>query len=200
MLVVMGPNWLAAKDGHGRRRLDDSSDFVRLEIAGALAREIRVIPILVDGATAISAAELPDDLKLLARRQAIEVRHDRFGSDADQLAETLRVLILAPPVSARPASTVSKSEVSGTWSGELRHADCTFKRTWILKSDGQFESSHNELGFVEKGSWRLESDELLVIFPWGTIFRGQVNDSVCRGICLPQTGAQGDFEMHKIGP
>ena len=83
LLVVIGPNWLNAKDESGRRRLDDPDDFVAIEIAAALTRDIRVIPVLVDGARMPKASELPDSLKPLARRQAAEVRHAHFGQDAD---------------------------------------------------------------------------------------------------------------------
>ena len=43
-LIVIGPNWLNARDESGGRRLDDPDDFVAIEIAAALARDIRVIP------------------------------------------------------------------------------------------------------------------------------------------------------------
>src|SRR5262252_3232601 len=49
-LAVIGPNWLDAKDEDGRRRFDNPDDFVAIEIAAALARDICVIPVLVDGA------------------------------------------------------------------------------------------------------------------------------------------------------
>ena len=79
VLVVIGPNWLNAKDESGGRRLDNPDDFVAIEIAAALARGIRVIPVLVDGARMPKAGELPDLLKPLVRRQAAEVRHAHFG-------------------------------------------------------------------------------------------------------------------------
>ena len=40
----MGQQWLNIKDEAGNRRLDSSEDFVRIEIATALSRDIRVIP------------------------------------------------------------------------------------------------------------------------------------------------------------
>src|SRR5262245_43923330 len=86
-LVVIGPHWLEAKDENGARRLDNPDDFVVIEIATALARNIRVIPILVDGARMPKAGELPSSLKALARRQAVEVRQLHFGRDADALTE-----------------------------------------------------------------------------------------------------------------
>src|SRR5262245_14781790 len=50
MLVVIGPNWLNAKDDAGQPRLQQPDDFVAIEIAAARSRDIRVIPVLVDGA------------------------------------------------------------------------------------------------------------------------------------------------------
>ena len=86
-LVVIGPRWLEVKDDSGGRRLDNPDDFVVIEIATALARNIRVIPVLVDGARVPKAGELPDPLKALARRQAVEVRQLHFGRDAEALVE-----------------------------------------------------------------------------------------------------------------
>jgi hypothetical protein len=90
LLVVIGPNWLNAKDESGERRLDNPDDFVAIEIAAALARDIRVIPVLVDGARMPKTKELPDSLKPLVRRQAAEVRHTRFGHDAEALVARMR--------------------------------------------------------------------------------------------------------------
>jgi len=49
LLAVIGPNWFDMRDEDGIRRLDNPTDFVRIEIAAALQREIPVIPILLDG-------------------------------------------------------------------------------------------------------------------------------------------------------
>src|SRR4051794_9934417 len=52
LLAVIGPHWLDAADAHGQRRLDDPRDFTRLELSTGLRNEhVRVIPVLVDGAT-----------------------------------------------------------------------------------------------------------------------------------------------------
>ena len=78
LIAVIGPNWLTAADEKGNRRLDDPNDFVRLEIATALQRDIRVIPILLNGTKIPNLSELPDDLKGLATRNGFSVRHDFF--------------------------------------------------------------------------------------------------------------------------
>jgi hypothetical protein len=65
LIAIIGTQWLSCSDAEGRRRLDDPEDFVRVEIATALRREIRVIPVLLDGATMPRQSDLPDDLQLL---------------------------------------------------------------------------------------------------------------------------------------
>ena len=51
LLAVIGDKWLTVADERGGRRLDDSEDFVRIEIEAALTRKVRIIPILVEGAS-----------------------------------------------------------------------------------------------------------------------------------------------------
>jgi tetratricopeptide (TPR) repeat protein len=102
ILVIIGPNWLTAKDESGGRRLDNPDDFVAIEIATALERDIRVVPVLVDGATMPKARDLPEPLKSLARRQAVEVRQFHFGRDAEALIERVREAFDGDTVNLRP--------------------------------------------------------------------------------------------------
>ena len=89
MLVVIGPQWLTAQTSDGKRRIDQDNDFVRLEIEAALSLDLRVIPVLVGGASMPSAEELPASLKPLARRQAQEISDRRWDYDVDQLFATM---------------------------------------------------------------------------------------------------------------
>ena len=89
-LTVIGPSWLDAKDEAGRRRIDRPDDFVAVEIAAALAHDIPVIPVLVDGARMPQVSELPDSLEPLARCEAVEVRRLDFDRDAETLVERVR--------------------------------------------------------------------------------------------------------------
>jgi tetratricopeptide (TPR) repeat protein len=100
-LAIIGPNWLDAKDGDGRRRFDNPDDFVTVEIAAALARNIRVIPVLVDGARTPKADKLPDSIKPLVRRNAVEVRNTNFGRDAEALASKVREALKDAPAVPR---------------------------------------------------------------------------------------------------
>jgi PDZ domain/TIR domain len=96
-IAVIGPNWLDARNEQGDRRLHAPDDFVTIEIAAALARDIRVIPVLVDGARMPKASDLPGPLMPLVRRHAINVRHDHFGRDAEALIEKIREALPAKP-------------------------------------------------------------------------------------------------------
>ncbi|MET0682180.1 MAG: TIR domain-containing protein [Casimicrobiaceae bacterium] len=92
LIVIIGLGWLAT-DNARKRRLDDPKDFVRIETAAALARDIRVVPVLVDGAVMPRAEELPPDLAPLARRQAVELSHKYWDATSAELIRTLeRVL------------------------------------------------------------------------------------------------------------
>ena len=102
LLAVIGPTWLDAKDASGRRRIEDPDDFVVIEITTALARNIRVIPVLVDGARMPKAGELPDPLKALARRHAVELGQLHFGRDVEALVETVREALNGQAGSLRP--------------------------------------------------------------------------------------------------
>ena len=93
LLAVIGPHWLDARDQAGKRRLDNDKDYVRIEIASALKRDIAVIPVLLDGTTMPSEESLPDNLKSLVRRQALELRHTRFAADADAIIHALEAVV-----------------------------------------------------------------------------------------------------------
>jgi hypothetical protein len=111
LLAVIGPHWLDAKDKTGTPRLDNEKDYVRIELASALKRDIAVIPVLVDGATMPPEESLSDDLKPLAFRHALELRHSRFSADADAIVQALesavpRRLNLMPLIGAAVAAVL----------------------------------------------------------------------------------------------
>jgi hypothetical protein len=88
LIAVIGPGWIKAAGERGRR-LDDADDFVRVEIRTALARRIRVIPVLVGGAEMVSDEQLPDDLKPLARWNAIRIVEDYYDEGIEKLVRSL---------------------------------------------------------------------------------------------------------------
>lgn len=114
LIVVIGRQWLTIADKSGRRRLEDPADFVRVEIESALARKIRVIPVLVQDAPMPRADELPPSLARLARRHGIELSDDRWKYDVDRLAQTIRDLLadLTPGPSKGRSSAPGSSPAS----------------------------------------------------------------------------------------
>lgn len=90
-LVLIGREWLDARDAAGRRRLDHEHDYVRLEIAAALARPgVVVIPVLVEDARMPAETDLPAAIRPLARRHAVSLRDESWDVDVDRLERSLR--------------------------------------------------------------------------------------------------------------
>jgi hypothetical protein len=119
LLALIGEEWLTTTDEHGRRRLDNPEDFVRLEIEAALARNVRVIPILIDGARMPRADELPASLARLVRRQALELSPARFDFDTGRLLKVLdRTLDEVRTAQQEAASMRAPEEASEQWARE----------------------------------------------------------------------------------
>ena len=108
-VVLIGRHWLDITDAAGKRRLDNPDDWVRLEIAALLERNIRVIPVLVGDAVMPQSTELPECLKPLARRNAYEISDLRFHTDVDRLIQVLeKITNVQPSQSFWESSNVSE--------------------------------------------------------------------------------------------
>ncbi|MDX8034108.1 TIR domain-containing protein [Lentzea sp. BCCO 10_0856] len=92
LLAVIGNSWLSA---HGQR-LHEDDDQVRIEIETALRRGIRVIPLLLEGTEMPRAIQLPDALRKLASRNAVQVRYDTLRQDMSHLVEALEKVMRLP--------------------------------------------------------------------------------------------------------
>lgn len=95
LLVLIGPRWPGLRDSQPPR-LHDPGDFVHQEVAAGLARGMRVIPLLFDGAVMPGEAELPVPLRPLARRQALAIDASRFAADVERLVAVLREALGQP--------------------------------------------------------------------------------------------------------
>jgi len=89
LVVVIGPRWLTLTDEAGERRIDDPRDWVRREIAEALARGLRVVPVLTGGAALPAEADLPADIAGLSSRQYLPLRHRYTRPDLAFLVERI---------------------------------------------------------------------------------------------------------------
>ncbi len=91
LLVLIGEKWLTIADENGRRRIDNKNDYVNLEIAAAIQHNVRIVPVLIDNVKMPTEEALPDNIKSLAKKQAIEIRHSNFYSDTDLLVSGLEL-------------------------------------------------------------------------------------------------------------
>jgi formylglycine-generating enzyme required for sulfatase activity len=107
----------------GRRRLDDPEDFVRLEIATALARDITVIPVLVDGARIPPRNDLPENIAGLPDHQYSELSNRNWNQGADRLVRLIRRKLaerdearrVKKKTAAAPATTLAKRRGRVMW-------------------------------------------------------------------------------------
>jgi hypothetical protein len=121
-LAVIGPRWARVRK-RLRRRIFQANDFVRLETMVALNRPIKVIPVLVGGATIPAAETLPGSIAEIAGRHAKSISHARFREDAKELAEiTRRALATAVPL------TEAQVQVERVRVGQLITADLEGRR------------------------------------------------------------------------
>jgi hypothetical protein len=90
VLAVIGKGWLDSRDAAGNRRLEDTGDFVRIEITSALNQGKRVIPVLVGDAQMPHPEDLPEALRPLTRRNAVRLTHERFRADTQDLIKAIQ--------------------------------------------------------------------------------------------------------------
>ena len=126
LLALIGAQWLTITDEHGQTRLDNPDDFVRLEIEAALTRDVRVIPILVDGAQMPRPDQLPPSLAKLARRQALELSPSHFEFDTSRLNKALDTTLAEvradPPVTEPEVAVLPHAQV---WNAPARNPHFT---------------------------------------------------------------------------
>jgi len=119
LLALIGEEWLIVKEADGSRRIDNPKDWVRWEIEAALAHNVPVIPILIDGAGMPKADDLPPSLAEMRSRNSFDLDQGRFKAGLDRLVEVVGDII----VEERQWITVYKSRSSGFSLSDF-HMDC----------------------------------------------------------------------------
>jgi tetratricopeptide (TPR) repeat protein len=150
-IAVIGPNWLDTRNEKDERRLDAPDDFVAIEIAAALTRDIRVIPVLVDGARMPKVGDLPEPLKPLVRRQAMDVRNTHFGRDAEALIGKIREALSDKPIRAnrwRVAAGVVVALLVLGWIG-LFATGMPTTLLWTVQSDPRVQAEKERLAAAQ---------------------------------------------------
>ena len=124
-----------------QRRLDDPTDFVRLEIATALRRDVRVIPVLVQGASMLSEHDLPGELKSLVWHNAIELSHSRWDYDMQSLIQALERVVKPTPAATPVQPVGSRKILRNIVIGALVASAVTIGGYWISTRSHQPQTS-----------------------------------------------------------
>ena len=163
LLAIIGPHWLTVADEMGRRRLEDPDDIVRLEIEAALARDVRVIPVLVEGAVMPQRQDLPESLAGLLRRHAFVMRHESFRSDVERLIASIEAVAgpLRPQAHPAPAEPPGEATAgaSGKWRLELIGAVRT-RKTFRLSAGDETHKIVVHLAMLGSDTIEVDSDRI----------------------------------------
>ena len=84
-LVFIGVRWLEPVQATGKARIWEADDHVRAEVRAAMARSIRVLPVLVSGASMPKPEQLPEDIRAITTKNALPLRHESFDDDTERL-------------------------------------------------------------------------------------------------------------------
>lgn len=187
LVALIGDDWVSASEEQGRR-LDNPADFVRLEIAAAIARGIPIIPVLVEGAAMPRAEELPEDLRPLLRYQAFEIRDTRFDAEAQDLIRAIEDLIQSSagrdprkPLPHRPSAWAWLGLGIAALVGLLALILHPIDRTGDLSGEWRAEATNSRghlLSIVL--NLRIQAGQVLgdVTYPTGT---GSIEEGVIHG-------------------
>lgn len=140
LIAVIGPRWLTVADGAGRSRLHQPGDWVREEIATALAGGKLVIPVLLEAVARPEPAQLPADLAGLCALQAVRMDHRTIDTAVAALADRIAPLLAAQ----RTRSAAPASASAGAGAGAGAEADAWLD-VWNLPARGRHFVERDEL-------------------------------------------------------
>ena len=83
VLVLIGPDW-------SLERLSNSEDWVRIEIASALEKQVPIIPIRLQRAEMPEASQLPEELAGLVDANAGDIEHSSWRRDLPPIVDAIR--------------------------------------------------------------------------------------------------------------
>jgi len=159
MLVLIGPEWLNSRDEQGRRRLESSDDWVRLEIAHALRRDITVIPVRVNGVELPARAALPEDIRGLLDHQAVSTTTAGFRNEMSGLVRDIRSIPSPRPwrrygaIAAGFLLLLLLSAVAAVQAGGLSNVFESLRRIPFLQTTNT--SQQNDIWTSSPGEWVL---------------------------------------------
>jgi hypothetical protein len=114
-----------------------------------------VIPLLIDGAAMPSEAQLPEPLRPLARRNALELDNARFSADMARLTTTLRESLAGPAPGHAPSHPAPRRvTLRAAMAGVLLIGAAVFAAAWLVRSG---ETGRPDVN----GAWHAE-----VVYDW----------------------------------
>jgi hypothetical protein len=94
VLIVISAQWTGIDPVTGKRRIDDPTDTVRLEVEAALNRNIPVIPLLIQDTEIPGSGTLPPSLARLTNLQAVQIHDDPyFDVDMSRLVKGIEGIL-----------------------------------------------------------------------------------------------------------
>jgi hypothetical protein len=101
LVAIIGPDWMGERSKLSRR-IEEPTDFVRLEIAAALQHGIPIIPVLVDKTPMPNAKLLPREIKDLTFRNGLDLDTGiDFHHHTDRLVSGIRRALSVPEEAPR---------------------------------------------------------------------------------------------------
>jgi formylglycine-generating enzyme required for sulfatase activity len=166
LIVLIGKRWVG--EPGGTSRLDNTKDYVRLEVSTALARDIRVIPVLVDGMTMPNEDSLPSPVQPITRRNAIEISNTRFNYDVEQLVTAVRKVLASSEAKRKPdEDNLRRIEEERS----LARQETTKLESGPQKEEGKLKPGTVFRDTLKDGSQGPE----MVVIPAGTFQMGDIN-------------------------
>jgi TIR domain-containing protein/putative peptidoglycan binding protein/hemolysin type calcium-binding protein len=145
VIVIIGPAWVLNADG--KHRLEDPGDFVALEVAAALADNDLVIPVLVGGAIMPKPEDLPERIRPLSRREALELSDQRWDYDVGRLADRLQEIV--------PAMAAARVAGDVTDAAPQAHAHPSAVRDALKRGPVRMGLAAAAVALVLLGAWAI---------------------------------------------
>jgi hypothetical protein len=113
VLALIGREWLQLLGSNRRRRIENTNDYVRLELEAALQRpDVLVVPVLVQGVDMPPERELPPSLAPITFRNNFELSDRRWRSDVERLCDALEAH-REPGMASEPSSSPAAAPPAG---------------------------------------------------------------------------------------
>lgn len=205
LLAIIGPTWASILDNSGKTRIHNVDDYVRKELRSALGKDVRVIPILVGGAEMPNAAELPSDLAALSKRQAMEIRHERFKADVDALAQAIAPFTSTmrnqrwPVVAIAAASIIAVGAAGGLYL--LRSNEHKFDGGAAVRAPSNQDSGPAWTDWMDRATYQREFDRQVKNEWYPRLIEARLQDGVVmyRAVYAPFPSSTFEFNsQHSV--